>query len=465
MNQEIGEIKKITSKIEGWLTDKEGELLYNLAKNCKGHGVIIEIGSWKGKSTVWLGKGSQAGKNIKVYAIDPHTGELHHKRRYGDNIWTFDEFKDNIINSGVSDVIEPIVSTSKKAALMINEAVEFIFIDGDHSYELVKKDFECWFPKVIEGGIMAFHDTNGRYGPTRLVHEAVFKSKHFKNFNFVDSIMFVSKVNQNSFSDRIRNRFLLYKRKNIFFVKRILEWVNRRKKRFFEQNKKFHLRKKYCARREPFYKLAAEYLPENKASIVVDVGCGYAIFSKQFNLADKYKNLFLLDGNEQTVNNIDGLRLYNAPDRLPFDNGTVGFIHCSHLIEHFYPDELHKMLKEMDRVLEKDGIIAISAPLMSDKFYGNMTHIRPYSPKIIQEYLCYNKGNRTTADTSMDEISNQYAIKELVYRYGTCRLLEDFGSKYFMIDLGIKIIRKIISKLGFLNYKKNGYIIILKKSK
>ncbi|WP_455277747.1 hypothetical protein [[Eubacterium] cellulosolvens] len=59
---EKGRIKKLTDKVEGWLTDKEGELLYKLAKQCTGKGVIVEIGSWKGKSTIWLGMGSKNGK-------------------------------------------------------------------------------------------------------------------------------------------------------------------------------------------------------------------------------------------------------------------------------------------------------------------------------------------------------------------------------------------------------------------
>ena len=56
---EIDEIKKLVDKVDGWLTYKEGELLYNLAKNCTGEGVIVEIGSWQGKSTIWLGRGSK----------------------------------------------------------------------------------------------------------------------------------------------------------------------------------------------------------------------------------------------------------------------------------------------------------------------------------------------------------------------------------------------------------------------
>ena len=40
----------------GWLNEAEGLLLYRLARNCSGKGVIVEIGSWKGRSTIWLGQ-------------------------------------------------------------------------------------------------------------------------------------------------------------------------------------------------------------------------------------------------------------------------------------------------------------------------------------------------------------------------------------------------------------------------
>jgi hypothetical protein len=54
--------------------------------------VLVEIGSWKGRSTICIAIGSKAGKKNKCYAIDPHTGSSEHKIK-GKDIWTFDEFK------------------------------------------------------------------------------------------------------------------------------------------------------------------------------------------------------------------------------------------------------------------------------------------------------------------------------------------------------------------------------------
>ena len=201
-------IKRSTGSIEGWLTADEGKFLYYAARNCIGTGVIVEIGSWKGKSTSYIGKGSKAGKRIKVYAIDPHIEG------------TCEEFKRNIKNAGLIDIVIPVVKTSKEAAKDFTEPVEFIFIDGDHEYESVKKDFELWFPKLINRGIIAFHDTVAWPGPRKVVKKYIFKSRYFKNVGFVDSITFAQKTIKNSLKDRLRNRSLfLFKNKYVFFLK------------------------------------------------------------------------------------------------------------------------------------------------------------------------------------------------------------------------------------------------------
>ena len=161
------EVIRLIEKMDGWLSTVEMGLLYDLAKNCKGNGVIVEIGSWKGKSTICLSKGSKRGNQVKIYAIDPHTGDSKQRERLG-KVWTFEEFERNIKSVEDDDVVIPIVKTSEEAAENFKEPVELIFIDGAHEYELIKLDFNLWFPKVIEGGIMAFHDTTGRFGLKKL---------------------------------------------------------------------------------------------------------------------------------------------------------------------------------------------------------------------------------------------------------------------------------------------------------
>jgi len=143
----------------------------------------VEIGSWQGKSTVYLGNGSKEGGKVKIYAIDPHTGSLEHQKN-NEKIWTFEEFKKNIKNAAVDDIVVPLIETSAEIANNFNQSVELIFIDGNHEYKFVKLDFDLWFPKVSNNGTMVFHDTVGWLGPKKVVTEFIYKSRYFKNNSF-----------------------------------------------------------------------------------------------------------------------------------------------------------------------------------------------------------------------------------------------------------------------------------------
>jgi len=202
------ELLALTAGVEGWLTVEEGELLYRMARACTGRGAIVEIGSFKGKSTIWLAKGSLAGAGAKVVAIDPHTGSAEH--RQGDQpVWTYNEFLANLRRAGVEQAVMPIGATSAEAAARFDQLVELLFIDGDHRYEMVRQDFDLWFPKLLEGGYLLMHDTIRWEGPRRVARESIYRSWSFRNVGFVHSITFGQKVAQNTAADRRRNRYLL----------------------------------------------------------------------------------------------------------------------------------------------------------------------------------------------------------------------------------------------------------------
>jgi len=191
-------VKPLIADIPGWLTDEEGEALYELARRCCGDGVIVEIGSWKGKSTVCLGLGSRAGNSVPVYAIDPHAD------------YRFGDFKTNVERAGIADLVRPIASLSQPAADEFVEPIELLFVDGSHEYDLVLEDFEKWVPKVVDGGWVAFHDTTWTKGPRKVVGHAIYRSRRFKDVEFVvGSTTVARKVAHNSLADRARNRYVL----------------------------------------------------------------------------------------------------------------------------------------------------------------------------------------------------------------------------------------------------------------
>ena len=192
---EFAPVKELIKDVPGWLSDEEGEALYELARECTGRGVIVEIGSWKGKSTICLAHGSAAGMAVPVYAVDPHADYRH------------GEFSDNIARAGIADLVTPVKGLSQEVADTFDEPIELLFVDGSHEEELVREDFEKWVPKVVEGGTVAFHDTTWHAGPRRVVAEKIFGSRQFRDVRFViGSTTVAQKVARNTAYDRLHAR-------------------------------------------------------------------------------------------------------------------------------------------------------------------------------------------------------------------------------------------------------------------
>lgn len=199
---------RASSSIEGWLSVNEGILLWRLARSGRGRGGIIEIGSWKGKSTIWLAYGSRSANREKVVAVDPHSGSREHKERLG-TVNTRNGFLNNLRLYGVYDWVTPMVERSEELARRWTEEIRLVFIDGSHDYEDVKKDFLLWFERLGISGVIALHDSYlVEGGPERVVEELVLRSRYVAHVGFVGSITFFEKRYQ-SILQRMRNHLLL----------------------------------------------------------------------------------------------------------------------------------------------------------------------------------------------------------------------------------------------------------------
>ena len=154
---------------------------------------------------------------------------------------------------------------------------------------------------------------------------------------------------------------------------------------------------------------------------------------------------------------------YKAPSTLPFANTTVAYLHCSHLIEHLSPQDLYAFLQEVDRVLAPQGIAVISSPLLWDRFYDDLSHIKPYNPKVLIKYLCEDDALERTLDRTANAIARNYRVEELVYRYRIIRD-ESLGSPYFIMDMCIRLLQSLIFNFGLRRYQKNGYTLIVRKT-
>lgn len=173
----------IVSTTAGWLTRHEGEFLEKAVRELVPKtGAIVEIGSYCGKSTMWLAQGRET-----VYAIDPHKGDV----SGGKTRPTLPEFLENLRRAGLAEYVKPIVHTSKKAAEEWKKPVKFLFIDGLHDEAHALEDFSLWNPFVVEGGIVAMHDAFcGWDGAGNVAMRHIVYSEEYKEVGVVGSIIF-----------------------------------------------------------------------------------------------------------------------------------------------------------------------------------------------------------------------------------------------------------------------------------
>jgi len=164
----------------------EAVLLYNLAKQAQGE-CIIEVGSYRGRSTTILSRGSIDGNELPVYAIEPHesyTGVLGGKFGSADR----GAFYQCMLDTGGYHMVRLVNLSSEIVAPNWNKKVGLLWIDGDHSYAGVKRDFECWSPHLTTSALIAFDDSrNPDLGPRKLIEELV-KSGRFVEMDQVHNI-------------------------------------------------------------------------------------------------------------------------------------------------------------------------------------------------------------------------------------------------------------------------------------
>ncbi len=159
---------KLISQIKGFLDLEEGCFLYETALLASAQGPCLEIGSYCGKSTVYLGTACRENNAI-LYSIDHHRGseEQQPGQEYFDpelfnpqtfRMDTFQYFRNTISSADLEDTVVPIVSRSEIAARAWSTPLSLVFIDGGHSYETVAADYSAWSKYITDGGYLLFHD-------------------------------------------------------------------------------------------------------------------------------------------------------------------------------------------------------------------------------------------------------------------------------------------------------------------
>ena len=137
----------------------------------------VEIGIWKG----WLSRYLLMDKSIFLFMVDPWKEASYSETAADDEIARYTQAQhDDAMAEALRNVADfpdrhkVLRMTSLKAAEGFEEGtLDFVFIDGDHSYEGCRSDIEAWWPKVRMNGILSGHDyrKDKDYGVIKAVDE------------------------------------------------------------------------------------------------------------------------------------------------------------------------------------------------------------------------------------------------------------------------------------------------------
>ncbi len=154
--------------VKGFMDPAEGAALHDAALDMARQGPVMEIGSYCGKSTVYLGTACKARGGL-LYALDHHRGSEENQpgwEHHDPDTWdaragamdTMPFFRDTLRRAQLEDTVVAIVTKSRLAARYWNIPLSMLFIDGGHALEMAMIDYRGFSPHVMQGGILAIHD-------------------------------------------------------------------------------------------------------------------------------------------------------------------------------------------------------------------------------------------------------------------------------------------------------------------
>ncbi len=194
--------------VKGFLNGQEGEALYTALINLAHEGLVIEIGSYCGKSTVYLGTACKLSAR-QLIAIDHHYGSEENQPGEGyfdtdladaatGGMTSLAYFRDTLRRAELEDTVVPILTSSMQAASLITQAVAFVFIDGGHSMKAAMDDYRLWSGKIIPQGILAIHDVfpNPKDGgrPPYEIYKLAMASGLFEEIKIVKSLRILKRL-------------------------------------------------------------------------------------------------------------------------------------------------------------------------------------------------------------------------------------------------------------------------------
>ena len=182
MSKSLQETMKLVADVEGWMSPGQGATLFDSATNCPKDGRIVEIGSFRGRSTIVLA--TAADPSVEIVAMDPDAGN----DRGPQEIDGFaDEAADdhavftaNLIAAGVADRVRHVREFSDTALDLVDGSVDVLYVDGAHRYGPALADIRAWGDRVSDGGTMLIHDSFSSIGVTLAILRHLVFSRRFR---------------------------------------------------------------------------------------------------------------------------------------------------------------------------------------------------------------------------------------------------------------------------------------------
>jgi predicted O-methyltransferase YrrM len=185
MNQQepdLAATMELVADVDGWMSPGQGATLFDSAVKCPHDGLIVEIGSFRGRSTIVLA--TAADPSVRVVAIDPHAGN----DRGPQEIDGFEDeaaddhsvFTANLAAAGVADRVRHVRAYSDAALDVVNGAVDVLYIDGAHRYAPALADIRAWGARVDDGGTMLIHDSFSSIGVTLAILRSLLFGGRFR---------------------------------------------------------------------------------------------------------------------------------------------------------------------------------------------------------------------------------------------------------------------------------------------
>jgi predicted O-methyltransferase YrrM len=150
------------------MPDDEGLALFETGRTAAAVGPLLEVGTYCGKSAVYLGAAAREGGTV-IYTVDHHRGSEENQAGWGwhderlvdartGRMDTLPCFRRTIEDAGLEDVVIAVIGASTTVARHWETPLGLVFIDGGHAFDVALGDYESWSPKLTAGGLLAFHD-------------------------------------------------------------------------------------------------------------------------------------------------------------------------------------------------------------------------------------------------------------------------------------------------------------------